>query len=121
MYLQDLQSFAPLQVQNLSKNLINFFRFEVEISAEICAKINIFQQFSWKFLHILMKIYRHFAKYFAPREARGFKIWGCVEKCQMSVLRPSVGALKVGSVLTTLFSKDKVQLERFEISDDPFC
>ena len=36
-------------------------------------------------------------------------------------VRPSVGALKVGSVLTTLFSKDKVQFERFEISDDPFC
>ena len=36
-------------------------------------------------------------------------------------VRACVRALKVGSVLTTVFSKDKVQLERFEISDDPFC
>ena len=35
-----------------------------QISAEISAKIIIFQQFSWNFPPILMKIYRHFAKYF---------------------------------------------------------
>ena len=35
-----------------------------QISAEISAKITIFQQFSWNFPPILMKIYRHFAKYF---------------------------------------------------------
>ena len=35
-----------------------------QISAEIFAKITIFQQFSWNFPPILMKIYRHFAKYF---------------------------------------------------------
>ena len=58
--LQDLQSFAPLQIQNLSKNSINFFQISVEISA----KITIFQQFSWNFPPSLMKIYRHFAKYF---------------------------------------------------------
>ena len=35
-----------------------------QISAEISAKIAIFQQCSWNFPPILMKIYRHFAKYF---------------------------------------------------------
>merc|ERR1711965_1079484 len=35
-----------------------------QISAEICAKIIPFQQISWKFSPILIKNYRHFAKYF---------------------------------------------------------
>jgi hypothetical protein len=49
--LQDLQSFAPLQVQNLTKKFDQLF----QISAEISAKITIFQQFALNFPPILMK------------------------------------------------------------------
>ena len=57
--LQDLQSFAPLQFQNLSNISWKIFGF----LPKILQKIAIFQRFSSNFAPILIKISRNFVEY----------------------------------------------------------
>ena len=57
--LQDLQTFAPLRIQNTRKNSSNFF----ELLLEFLQKIIIFRQFSSNFGQILMIFYRDFVEH----------------------------------------------------------